>query len=114
MSHNTNFMAPSVEELARQAGVPAARRHIFLCCDQSSPKCCTKADGLEAWDFLKRRLRELARLDLATAAKPGHDYVLIGRQPSFDRAFTDLRNDLASALKRLHRTARPPADKGTS
>ena len=52
-------MAQSVEELAQQVGVPAARRHIFLCCDQSSPKCCTKADGLEAWDFLKRRLLEL-------------------------------------------------------
>ena len=63
---------------------------------------------------VKRRLRELARMQLSAAARPGHDYVLIGRQPTFDRAFPDLQNDLASALKRLHRTARPPADKGTS
>lgn len=40
-------------------GVPNARRHIFLCCDQSTPKCCDKARGLAAWDFLKARLKEL-------------------------------------------------------
>lgn len=33
--------------------------HIFLCCDQTKPKCCQKALGLEAWDYLKRRLDEL-------------------------------------------------------
>lgn len=63
---------------------------------------------------VKRRLRELARMQLASAARPGHDYVLIGRQPTFDRAFPDLQKDLASALQRLHRTARAAADKGTS
>jgi (2Fe-2S) ferredoxin len=44
---------------ASSVGVPVARRHIFLCCDQTTPKCCDKARGLEAWDFLKRRLKEL-------------------------------------------------------
>ena len=63
---------------------------------------------------VKRRLRELARLKLALHARPGHDYVLIGRAPSFARAFPDLERDLDSALKRLHRTAQTPADKGTS
>lgn len=52
-------MAQSVEALARQVGVPAATRHIFLCCDQSTPKCCSAEEGLASWDFLKRRLREL-------------------------------------------------------
>ena len=36
-----------------------ARRHIFLCSDQSEPKCCARERGLEAWEFLKRRLKEL-------------------------------------------------------
>jgi (2Fe-2S) ferredoxin len=40
-------------------GVSVARRHIFLCCDQTNPKCCEKARGLAAWEFLKRRLHEL-------------------------------------------------------
>jgi ribonuclease P protein component len=62
---------------------------------------------------VKRRLRELARLRLTVEARPGHDYVLIGRQPTFARAFPDLDKDLSAALKRLHRTAHLPADKGT-
>ena len=40
-------------------GINAARRHIFLCCDQSKPKCATRAASLESWEYLKRRLREL-------------------------------------------------------
>jgi (2Fe-2S) ferredoxin len=44
---------------ATAAGVPSARRHILLCCDQSVPKCCDRDRSLESWEFLKRRLREL-------------------------------------------------------
>ena len=40
-------------------GIPVIRRHIFLCCDQTTPKCCEKSRGLAAWPYLKRRLREL-------------------------------------------------------
>ena len=35
------------------------KRHIFLCCDQTKPKCCHLAAGLESWDYLKNRLDEL-------------------------------------------------------
>src|SRR5579864_7256193 len=52
-------MAASQRPLAAGIGVGAARRHIFLCCDQTNPKCCDKDRGLVAWDFLKRRLKEL-------------------------------------------------------
>jgi (2Fe-2S) ferredoxin len=48
---------------AESLGIPAARRHIFLCCDQTKPKCCEKQRSLEAWDYLKRRLRELGLSD---------------------------------------------------
>lgn len=34
-------------------------RHVFLCCDQTNPKCCNKEAGLESWDYLKNRLQEL-------------------------------------------------------
>ncbi|MEO8224858.1 MAG: (2Fe-2S) ferredoxin domain-containing protein [Gammaproteobacteria bacterium] len=40
-------------------GIGATRRHIFLCCDQSKPKCSTREASLESWEYLKRRLREL-------------------------------------------------------
>jgi len=49
--------------VAATIGVPLARRHIFLCADQSTPKCCDKASGIAAWDFLKKRLRELGLSD---------------------------------------------------
>jgi (2Fe-2S) ferredoxin len=48
-----------LEQVARSIGVPVARRHIFLCADQTTPKCCDKERGLAAWDYLKRRLKEL-------------------------------------------------------
>lgn len=53
---------PSKEELAgiaAEKGVTAARRHVFLCCDQTKPKCSTREESLESWEYLKRRLREL-------------------------------------------------------
>jgi (2Fe-2S) ferredoxin len=33
--------------------------HIFLCCDQTAPKCCQKEAGLVSWDYLKRRIEEI-------------------------------------------------------
>jgi (2Fe-2S) ferredoxin len=39
--------------------IPAIRRHIFLCCDQTTPKCSTKEQSLAAWNYLKTRLDEL-------------------------------------------------------
>jgi (2Fe-2S) ferredoxin len=57
-------MAYEIERaLADKIGVAVARRHIFLCCDQTTPKCCDKDRGLAAWDFLKRRLKELGLSD---------------------------------------------------
>lgn len=44
---------------AKALGIGKIERHIFLCADQTEPKCCSKQGGLEAWDFLKRRLKEL-------------------------------------------------------
>ena len=40
-------------------GLTKFRRHIFLCADQTEPKCAAKEKGLESWEFLKRRLKEL-------------------------------------------------------
>ena len=48
-----------IEEVAQGLGIGKLRRHIFLCCDQTKPKCCEKAAGLESWEYLKRRLAEL-------------------------------------------------------
>jgi (2Fe-2S) ferredoxin len=42
-----------------EVGITRARRHIFLCCDQTEPKCSTGEDSHESWKYLKRRLKEL-------------------------------------------------------
>jgi (2Fe-2S) ferredoxin len=40
-------------------GIEKVSRHIFLCADQTEAKCCDKGVGLESWEFLKKRLKEL-------------------------------------------------------
>ncbi len=40
-------------------GVTHFKRHIFLCADQTKPKCSPREKSLASWDFLKRRLKEL-------------------------------------------------------
>ena len=44
-------------------GLRTARRHIFLCCDQTTPKCCDRERSLCAWEHLKRRLSEMGLSD---------------------------------------------------
>lgn len=48
-----------LSRVACELGVDRIERHIFLCADQTKPKCCSRAEGMESWDFLKRRLKEL-------------------------------------------------------
>ena len=48
-----------LHRLIETLGVEKYKRHIFLCADQTEPKCAPKAAGLESWEFLKRRLKEL-------------------------------------------------------
>jgi len=52
-------LLPALREEAQRLGIPGLRRHIFLCCDQSVPKCSNKERSLEAWNYLKKRLDEL-------------------------------------------------------
>ena len=47
-------------DIAGGLGIGRLRRHIFLCCDQTKPKCAAKETGLESWEYLKRRLAELS------------------------------------------------------
>lgn len=57
---------PNTDRILERAGelnIAGLQRHIFLCADQTKPKCCTREAGLEAWDYLKRRLGELGLLD---------------------------------------------------
>jgi ribonuclease P protein component len=66
--------------------------------------CSKKVGNAVARNRAKRRLREIARLDLALHGRPGWDYVLIGRKGmTARRPFEEMRADLRAALAELHR-----------
>ncbi len=52
-------MAESLNDVARTLGIGSIQRHIFLCADQTKPKCAPKDATNQAWDYLKKRLAEL-------------------------------------------------------
>ncbi len=59
MAEPTDPRLRILEAKAREFGVDRIQRHIFLCADQTEPKCTRKGQGLESWKFLKKRLGEL-------------------------------------------------------
>lgn len=56
-------MNEPLKERIKKLHLSDIKRHIFLCCDQTAPKCCDKATGLLAWEYLKNRLTELSLTD---------------------------------------------------
>jgi (2Fe-2S) ferredoxin len=48
-----------LDKLVEQLKLTKIHRHIFLCADQTKPACAPKEEGLESWNYLKRRLEEL-------------------------------------------------------
>jgi (2Fe-2S) ferredoxin len=59
------FLKSRVEKL----GLKTIQRHILICADQSKAICCSQEEGVEAWNYLKRRLQEL-KLDQPQADRP--------------------------------------------
>jgi (2Fe-2S) ferredoxin len=43
----------------KSLGLDKTKKHIFLCCGQTKPKCCSQESGAESWAYLKTRLKEL-------------------------------------------------------
>ena len=58
MEHESEEMK-HLRKVAENLGIGSIGRHIFLCADQSKPKCCSHKEGVAAWDYLKKRLAEL-------------------------------------------------------
>lgn len=52
--------------IASALSIGSAERHIFLCAEQTTPRCSTHAESSAVWKHLKRRLKELD----ATSAPP--------------------------------------------
>jgi (2Fe-2S) ferredoxin len=53
-----------LENIAEALSIPRVERHIFLCADQSNPRCAPRETTNELWRHLKTRLKQL---DLASA-----------------------------------------------
>lgn len=65
--------------------------------------CSKKVGNAVTRNRAKRRLRALARETLAQLARPGWDYVLIGRRDAtVSRPYANLSADLARAIVKLH------------
>lgn len=48
-----------IQNKIKALGLDKIKKHIFLCCNQSKPKCCSIEVGNNSWEYLKRRLKEL-------------------------------------------------------
>lgn len=70
MTSDCDRSAPnSLIACSQSLGLPQIQRHVFICADQTVPKCCDKAVSLAAWNYLKQRLKEL-KLDVPTSDRP--------------------------------------------
>jgi len=47
-------------EVVDDLSINRIQRHIFLCADATKPKCASSEQGLESWEYLKERLKELS------------------------------------------------------
>ncbi|MCA0903438.1 (2Fe-2S) ferredoxin domain-containing protein [Qipengyuania aquimaris] len=65
-------------EKARRAfakiGAGGVERQIFLCAVSEKQKCCSREDGKAAWNYLKKRMKELG---------------LVGREATVQRSKAD-------------------------
>lgn len=59
--------AERLEAISGSLGIGSLERHIFLCAQQSNPRCSTYEESSAVWKHLKRRLKTL---DLASAPAP--------------------------------------------
>jgi ribonuclease P protein component len=61
-----------------------------------------KVGGAVVRNRVRRRFRALTAALGPDEARPGFDYVIIARSAAIERAFGDLKADLAQALARIH------------
>jgi ribonuclease P protein component len=59
---------------------------------------------------VRRRLREVVRLNSGDALRPGHDYVLVGRRAALSADFSALIEDYQRAIARVHAKRRSKSD----
>ncbi|MCY7282317.1 MAG: ferredoxin [Cyanobacteria bacterium CAN_BIN43] len=65
----SDSLCDSLATCSQALGLPQIQRHVFICADQTHPKCCDKADSIVAWNYLKQRLKQLG-LDQPIQERP--------------------------------------------
>lgn len=104
LKKRTEFLAMSRGRVAHSKGFVLQARQR----EEQGPirvgfTCSKKVGNAVARNRAKRRLREIARLELPAFGVPGWDYVLIGRrETTATRNFDQMRADLRSALGTIH------------
>jgi len=96
--------------LAAARGVSVPARHFVLQArDRREPgpirvgfTVSKKVGNAVERNRVRRRLREVVRLQSGDALRPGHDYVLIGRRAALSADFAALIDDYQRAIARLH------------
>jgi len=51
--------ADRLEKIAGALSIGRTQSHIFLCAEQSTPRCSTASESGEVWTYLKNRLKQL-------------------------------------------------------
>jgi (2Fe-2S) ferredoxin len=67
--NNEEYCSEGLSACVQSLGIAQIERHIFICADQTVPKCCDRQTSLVAWNYLKKRLQELG-LDKPIADRP--------------------------------------------
>ncbi|MDX2266325.1 MAG: ribonuclease P protein component [Hyphomicrobiales bacterium] len=75
-----------------------------------------KKGGAAKRNRARRRLKEAVRLRGAHSARPGHDYVIVGRRDALNQDFSELLADMEMAFHKVHEAShaskRPGASSG--
>ena len=65
--------------------------------------CTKRLGGAVIRNRVRRRLKAAAQQLAPQLARPGQDYVIIGRQQAIDCPFRMIEEDMAYAFRRIHR-----------
>lgn len=63
MSRDDHIGRKRLDAIATAISIGRLQRHVFLCAEQTTPRCSTHEESAEVWRYLKGRLKELGLSD---------------------------------------------------
>ncbi len=67
MSDRPLHLDERLQKIASALSIGGLRRHLFLCAEQTTPRCSTYEESSRVWEYVKRRMKDL---ELASAPPP--------------------------------------------